>query len=590
MQHARDDVLKPLGPEDPREISGYRIAAKIGEGGMGAVYFTRTRGGQPVALKLIRREFAQNPDFRARFEAEVQAARRVSGYHIVPVVDHDMGSEQPWIASAYVPGLPLDEALASFGPLPLPAAFQLIGCTAHALGIVHAASVIHRDLKPSNILLGSQGPWVIDFGIARATDTTQLTQTGGFIGTPQFMSPEHALGQKVTPATDVFALGLIAAMVATGRHPYGDGSGFSIAATIANTEQRPPDLSGYPDALRPLLETCLAADPAQRPLPATLADWCAQASGRALRDFSNWLPAPLAQEIARREQAAEHPPEPVQPAAPPKPAFTMSKPEDTAGPSPHAATYIPTQAAGPQTPQTPQVHAAYAPTQAAPPPPHAAPHGPQPWQNAAQGSPPRARKPKPGIVLGALAAGLVVVAGGGWAFADAIGWVGADPGAGEPSDAGSSDPANARYEVIGAPQTVQFGSQGNASIVALDLDKNVPVRDKTTSIEELQTVVGSRLSFKWGKFGKSEGPTPQQCARGVTDHALGSGLDAMDLNGQNALLVKGDILCGTTSGENLAMLKITDVKPYGTSDSPKVPGFTAELTLWKTDTLPTPRS
>lgn len=95
MPHGRQDVLKPLGPEDPREISCYRIAAKIGEGGMGAVYFARTRGGQPVALKLIRREFAQNPDFRARFEAEVQAARRVSGYHIVPVVDHDMGSEEP---------------------------------------------------------------------------------------------------------------------------------------------------------------------------------------------------------------------------------------------------------------------------------------------------------------------------------------------------------------------------------------------------------------------------------------------------------------------------------------------------------------
>ncbi|WP_414720922.1 serine/threonine protein kinase [Streptomyces sp.] len=279
---------------------------------MGAVYFTRTRGGQPVALKLIRREFAQNPDFRARFEAEVQAARRVSGYHIVPVVDHDMGSDQPWIASAYVPGVPLDEALAAFGPLPLPTVFQLIGCTAHALGMVHAASVMHRDLKPSNILLGSHGPWVIDFGIARATDTTQLTQTGGFVGTPQFMSPEHALGKTVTPATDIFALGLIAAMVATGRHPYGDGSGFSIAATIANTEQRPPDLSGYPDALRPLLEACLKADPAQRPLPAALADWCAQASGRALRDFGNWLPAPLAGEIARREQAAENPPEPQQ--------------------------------------------------------------------------------------------------------------------------------------------------------------------------------------------------------------------------------------------------------------------------------------
>ncbi|MFE2738067.1 protein kinase [Streptomyces sp. NPDC059349] len=310
MPHAHRPVLKPLGPDDPQEVSGYRLAGKIGEGGMGAVYFTRTRGGQPVALKLIRREFAQNPDFRARFEAEVLAARRVSGYHIVPVVDHNVGSEEPWIASAYVPGVPLGEALTAYGPLPPPAAFQLVGCVAHALGSVHAASVIHRDLKPGNILLGSQGPWVIDFGIARATDTTELTRTGGVVGTPQFMSPEHALGRKVTPATDVFALGLIAAVAATGRHPY--GGGLSIAARIASTELRPPDLSGYPDQLRPLLEVCLSADPGQRPAPAALAEQCAQAAARELRDFDGWLPAPLAEEISHREAVAQdlRPPEP----------------------------------------------------------------------------------------------------------------------------------------------------------------------------------------------------------------------------------------------------------------------------------------
>ncbi|MFJ6048596.1 protein kinase [Streptomyces sp. NPDC092307] len=131
--------------------------------------------------------------------------------------------------------------------------FQLIGCTAQALHSIHAASVVHRDLEPSNILLGSNGPWVIDVGIARATDTTQLTRSGGFIGTPQYMSPEHALGRTVGAATDVFALGLIAAVAATGRHPYGDGAGLSIAAAIANTPQQAPDLSGYPEPLRRLL-------------------------------------------------------------------------------------------------------------------------------------------------------------------------------------------------------------------------------------------------------------------------------------------------------------------------------------------------
>lgn len=158
MPNADHAVLRPLGPDDPREIAGYQLLAKIGEGGMGSVFLSRTRGNQPVALKVIRREFAQDQDFRARFEHEVQAARRVQGYHIVPVLDHDTSGEQPWLATAYVPGMALDDALAAHGPLPLPAAFQLIGCTAQALHAVHAASVVHRDLKPSNILLGSSGP------------------------------------------------------------------------------------------------------------------------------------------------------------------------------------------------------------------------------------------------------------------------------------------------------------------------------------------------------------------------------------------------------------------------------------------------
>ncbi|WP_406109608.1 protein kinase [Streptomyces sp. NBC_01003] len=333
MSDDHEAFLKPLEPDDPREVSGYRLTARIGEGGMGAVYFTHTRGGQPAALKLIRREFARNPDFRARFKAEALAARRVSGYHIVPVVDHNVDSEEPWIASAYVPGVPLGEALTAYGPLPLPAVFELVGCVAQALGNVHAASVIHRDLKPGNILLGSQGPWVIDFGIARAADTTQLTRTGGVIGTPQFMSPEQALGQKVTPATDVFALGLIGAVAATGRHPYGEVRGVSIAASIANTELRPPDLSGYPAPLRPLLDACLLVDPGQRPTPAALAERCAEAAERQLRDFDGWLPAPLAKEIGRREVAVQDlcPAEPGPPGLP-------TIPETHALPQAHPAT------------------------------------------------------------------------------------------------------------------------------------------------------------------------------------------------------------------------------------------------------------
>lgn len=280
---------------------------------MGTVYLSHTRGGQAVALKLIRQEFGDDPEFRRRFEQEVQAARRVQGYHLVPVVDHDTSGPLPWLASAYVPGVALHTALETYGPLPIPAVFQLVGCTAQALAAIHAAGVVHRDLKPGNILLGPAGPCVIDFGIARAADATQLTRSGGLIGTPQFMSPEHALGDAVGPATDVFSLGLIAALAATGRHPYGEGGAITIAAQIANTSHRPPRLDGYPEALHPLLERCLTAAPEDRATPAELAGLCERAAGRSLRDFGGWLPPALTAEIARREQASrQQPPAPAQ--------------------------------------------------------------------------------------------------------------------------------------------------------------------------------------------------------------------------------------------------------------------------------------
>ncbi|MFF7366743.1 serine/threonine-protein kinase, partial [Streptomyces tricolor] len=300
-----EGVFRPLTAQEPRELAGYRLLARIGEGGMGSVYLSRTRGNQPVALKMIRREYAGDGEFRRRFQQEVRAARQVRGYHLVPVVDHDTTGEQPWLASAYVPGVPLDEALDVHGPLPTPTVLQLVACVARALDAVHAAGVVHRDLKPGNVLLAADGPWVIDFGIARAAESTRLTRSGGFVGTPQYMSPEQGTGGDVTPASDVFSLGLIAAVAATGRHPYGSGGALTVATRIANTAQLPPDLAGYPEVLRPVLERCLAADPAARPTPAELAERCARASGRSARDFAGWLPAPLTAAVEERSRAVD---------------------------------------------------------------------------------------------------------------------------------------------------------------------------------------------------------------------------------------------------------------------------------------------
>ncbi|MEU8034488.1 serine/threonine-protein kinase, partial [Streptomyces sp. NPDC049099] len=342
-----EGVFRPLTSQEPRELAGYPLLARIGEGGMGSVYLSRTRGNQPVALKMIRREYASDSEFRRRFQQEVQAAQQVRGYHLVPVVDHDTDGEQPWLASAYVPGVSLDEAVHLHGPLPMAATLQLVACVARALDAVHAAGVVHRDLKPGNILLGADGPWVIDFGIARAAESTRLTRSGGFIGTPQFMSPEQGTGGEVTPASDVFSLGLIAAVAATGRHPYGSGGALTVATQIANTAQRPPDLSSYPEVLRPLLERCLTAAPAARPTPAELAELCERASGRSSRDFEDWLPAPLAAAVDERSRAIHR-----------------LLDQETAEQHRSAATYVPTRSDNP-------LH--QAPTQSAPPRPSTPP-------------------------------------------------------------------------------------------------------------------------------------------------------------------------------------------------------------------------
>ncbi|GHH76251.1 hypothetical protein GCM10018793_21440 [Streptomyces sulfonofaciens] len=296
-------VPVPLRIDDPRQIAGYPLHARIGQGGMGTVYLSRTRGGQPIAVKLIRREYAGDPAFRERFSREVAAARRVSGYHVIPVVDHNADGEQPWLATRYVPGVPLDAALDAHAPLPLPTTLQLLACAATALHAVHTAGIVHRDVKPGNLLLTAEGPWLLDFGIARAAGTTTFTTKGRLVGSPRYMSPEHAMGRPVTPASDVFALGLLAAEAATGHHPYGRGNGLAIAARIAGTDREPPALDGVPEPLRAVVAGCLAAWPARRPSAAGLAELCAGAARQDVRDFTGWLPGPLAAEVTRVEQA-----------------------------------------------------------------------------------------------------------------------------------------------------------------------------------------------------------------------------------------------------------------------------------------------
>jgi hypothetical protein len=272
-----------LAPGDPERIGPYRLRGRLGAGGMGRVYLGLSPGGRAVAVKVIRAELAQDPEFRARFRREVTVARTVSGLYTAPVLDADADGPEPWLATAYVPGPSLADAVTRHGPLPAASVLMLAAGLAEALSAIHGAGVVHRDLKPANVLLAADGPRVIDFGISRAGEASALTHTGLVVGSPGFMSPEQAEGRDVGPPSDVFSLGAVLAFAATGQGPFGSGS---TPALVYRVVHNPPDLDLVPAGIRPLVERCLAKDPAARPTAATLL-------AGAAYPVQDWLPEPV---------------------------------------------------------------------------------------------------------------------------------------------------------------------------------------------------------------------------------------------------------------------------------------------------------
>ncbi|MEU0228150.1 protein kinase [Streptomyces sp. NPDC006284] len=270
------EVFQPLQAGDPPVVAGYRLAARLGAGGMGRVYLSHTQGGRPVAVKVVRPELADDPAFRRRFRREVEAARRVRGAYTAELVDADADGLPPWLATLYVPGPSLTAAVARRGPLPVPAVLWLMAGVAEALSAIHEVGVVHRDLKPSNVLLAADGPRVIDFGISVAADLSSHTATGSTVGTPHFMAPEQATAGEISPATDVFALAQTAAFAALGEPLYGEGTAPVVLYRIVHEE---PDLSRLPEALRPLFARCLAPDPRERATPAEVVRWCREQLG-----------------------------------------------------------------------------------------------------------------------------------------------------------------------------------------------------------------------------------------------------------------------------------------------------------------------
>nr|QEO74600.1 serine/threonine protein kinase [uncultured bacterium] len=257
---------------------------------MGRVYLATGPDGEQVAVKVVRPDFADDTEFRLRFRHEVAAARRVHGRFTAEVVAADVDGERPWLATEYVPGPSLRDAVAERGPMPPDAVLLLAAGLAEALRAVHDAGLVHRDLKPGNVLLADDGARVIDFGIARAADDTNLTTTGVHIGSPRFTAPEQAVGRPVSAATDVFSLGMVLAFAATGRTPFGDGDAHILLYRVAH---EPPDLSDLPRELHPLVTACLAKDPAKRPTLDEVVrlcgvtgseDWLAEAITERVRD------------------------------------------------------------------------------------------------------------------------------------------------------------------------------------------------------------------------------------------------------------------------------------------------------------------
>jgi predicted Ser/Thr protein kinase len=256
---AQDHTPDTLGP--------YRVLQRLGEGGMGVVYLAADPEQRQVAVKALRPAIAADPNARRRLAREVETMRRVRSPFVAEVLDADVTSDPPYIVTRYVSGQTLEEVVGRSGPLTGTQLARLASGLALALAAVHAAGVVHRDLKPGNVMLAGGEPVVIDFGIAQVPDSTRLTQTGMFMGTPGYLAPEVIEGKPSGPGSDVHSWGATVAFAATGRPPFGTGAFETIFYRIINGQ---PDLDGFPAPLLSLVGQALARDPAHRPDTAEL--------------------------------------------------------------------------------------------------------------------------------------------------------------------------------------------------------------------------------------------------------------------------------------------------------------------------------
>ncbi|MFJ9408065.1 protein kinase [Streptomyces sp. NPDC101393] len=578
-------VFQPLEGDDPQVIAGYRLRAKLGAGGMGKVYLSYTPGGRPVAIKVIRPEFSEDAEFRRRFKQEVQSAQRVQGLFTAPVIDSDAEGASPWLATAYVPGPSLSAAVAEHGRLPVSTVLLLVAGIAEALQVIHGAGIVHRDLKPSNVLLAADGPRVIDFGIARAADATSLTSSGVTVGTPTFMAPEQAAGSTITPATDIFALGQVAAYAAIGSPAFGEGTSHGVLYRIVHEE---PELTGLPDELRELVTRCLTKDAAERPTVAEVIALCGAASGQTqLRRPEEWLPTAVAADITTRTAAPAPAPTPPPPLAAPTAGPPAQPPTQPAGPP---VAPVPTALNHPQTPP-PGFGPAYAPTVtgAAPLTPTAG--GPGATGPIPVGAPQPPKKKRTGLVMALVLVGLLVFAGAGGgavyyfmkdsgqkksnqaddkkkttdATPDSGGDASASPGAEGNGPAPAKDPEPVDFKGINLPDEYHL-SMADEPVAPSNADNNSDIdfayEDFDYSDDQVSTQTGKLVQLNPGQQGSLD--TCRAETR-FTETIL------------TKRLAKGAQMCLTTNYGHVALITVKGYSP----DDDSSHYMTVDVRVWR---------
>ncbi|MGW7445416.1 serine/threonine-protein kinase [Kitasatospora sp. NPDC054795] len=411
--------LTPLTDGDRRELGGYQLLGRLGAGGMGIVYLARSTTGRAAAVKVLRPELLSVSDLKERFRREIAVVSRIPEQFTAPLLDAEADENGAWMATAFIPGLSLQQSVDAFGPFPTESLYALWYGLLSALDSVHAVGVVHRDLKPSNVLLTGQGPRLIDFGISLLAGSTRQTSTGMIVGTPGYLAPEQITAQPVRPEADVFALGAVMGFAATGAPPFG---GENLVSSIYTVLHEPPRISSLPEDLDGWVRACLSKDPAHRPtvdsLIGALSTWQVAAARQQLA-HGDWLPDAVSRATLRRAQLVLDLDRPYQPrpARPPEPPTEPPTAETLRRPAPGGPTVRlrpPAWSTGvislPPPPDPPTVHlrspggqrpqpgAALGPADpppALPPPPPTPPPAPAPAYLPVVLSPPRPPDPGP---------------------------------------------------------------------------------------------------------------------------------------------------------------------------------------------------